>query len=168
MRKLAVSSLLVLLFTTFGTSVASSREAYAAPNSESSNPSFVNTMTVSPAGVGWIRCRIDSHLPHYSKNAGGAIAKVTGSCSRYGIGMASTVRVSLKSTITLNGKWKAGRSGKFVIPTNGKKYTYYVPAVGKTAGRGCGLWKATHAATGSSPAGLVPKRTFSSKVNKCI
>lgn len=124
--------------------------------------------TVRPAlAIGYITCSLWSESPHYSRGAWGAIFKVRGTCTRYGIGMAATVKVYMNGTLTKDGAPRATRSGVFAIPTDGTKATWYVPYRG-SGGSGCGTWRARNVVTSVVPSGLSSGVVFSKTREGCL
>lgn len=119
-------------------------------------------------GVGFIKCSLNMNEPHYSSGAGGAIYKITGNCSKTGIGLASQVSIGMYAKLTLNGNLRASRYGFMVIPTTNVKTTWYVPTTGKNGGRGYGVWKAHATVLSVNPSGLKSGSTMAYTVTKTI
>jgi hypothetical protein len=179
----AISAALAATIGTTSTATASAGETHrnlATPavevietDSDPSSIEFEITESSSQGfgtnAIGFIRCRLDNNNPHYSRGTGGVIYKVRGSCQRYGIGLSPTVVILMSGQISLNGNFRAGRVAEWTIPTDGTARTWYVPAVGSHAGRGCGKWKGTSKFMSSVPGGIAPSGTvFSSSVDKCL
>jgi hypothetical protein len=166
---IAVLALLLALAVTVGTTrglPAVALAASAGSGSTAQKPS-AQSDSVPALKAGWIACEVHSDNPHYSNGSRGVIAKDRGTCTRYGVGLASTVKVGLKSTITLNGALRASRTGTFSIATDSKEKTYYVPASGN-AGTGRGKWVLLNTVTSVSPAAFATGIQFGRTVNGYI
>jgi hypothetical protein len=120
-----------------------------APN-PTSEPSSVGRQGRSSAYK--VACTGQIQDPHYSKGAGGAIAKLNVKCTGTGV---SVVTVRTQGLLTFGASSSPTQKKGVIMGTratsdysrslnvNGKDEVFYLPHPGSNGGRGTGFWRAT-------------------------
>lgn len=140
---------------TAGILLTGAGSAVAAP--QAAAPQVPTTVRPDRA-LAYPTCNDAMHDPHYTKNGGGAIAKLTLKCHhvrKYHYVLALWVCWT-KPHVVFPGIWQCKRDRRegyhndHFNPADGKKYTRYVPRRGHV-GHGCGWWVANATITASNP-----------------
>lgn len=132
------------------TTDATSDDGKTRGSADTSGGKFRTQGAAGAAGYS-VSCTGQIQDPHYSKGAGGAIAKVDITCKGSGV---ATVTVNTKGLLQFapssspnNTKVtfsnRATSEQAQTIAVNGPAKTYYLPKVGSNGGRGTGFWRTT-------------------------